>query len=220
MEEVNFVLLWKEQYKKIDQSLAINKQLLEEVINQKAGSAIQSLIRYKTRGVILAVIYLIILGAVLFYAISNYTSGANYFIISIAVIFLINLKALYDYIKHLVWIKNIDYDGSITLIQEKLTRLHLSIIHHSRFMVLQIPFWTTFQLSDKWFPHSVSWGYIIFQIFLTASFTFLAFWLYKNLTVENTNKKWVKALIEGSGGKSIMKAITFYKEIELFKQES
>ena len=36
MEETNFVLLWKEQYEKIDESLAINKQLLKEVISQKA----------------------------------------------------------------------------------------------------------------------------------------------------------------------------------------
>ena len=32
MEETNFVLLWKEQYEKIDQSLVINKQLLKEII--------------------------------------------------------------------------------------------------------------------------------------------------------------------------------------------
>ena len=49
MEETNFVLLWKEQYEKIDQSLVINKQLLKEVVNQKAESSLQSLIRFKTR---------------------------------------------------------------------------------------------------------------------------------------------------------------------------
>lgn len=219
MEETNFVLLWKEHYQKIDQSLAINKQLLKEVISQKAASALQSLIRFKKRGIVAVVIYLILLGVVLFYAAAHYSSAANYFIISMAAIFLINLKALYDYIRHLIWINNIDYDGSITEIQEKLSKLHLSIIHHSRFMVLQIPFWTTFQLSDKWFPHDVSWGYIIFQFLLTAAFSFLAYWLYKNLTLKNLNKKWVKLVIEGSGGKSIIKAIAFYKELEKFKAD-
>ena len=81
MEETNFVLLWKEQYEKIDQSLVINKQLLKGVISQKAESALKSLIRFKIRGIIAAVIYLILLGIVLFYAISNYSSAANYFII-------------------------------------------------------------------------------------------------------------------------------------------
>ena len=220
MEETNFVLLWKEQYEKIDQSLVINKQLLKEIINQKAESALQSLIRFKTRGIVAAVIYLILLGIVLFYSISHYSSAGNYFILSMGAIFLINVKALYDYIKHLVWANNIDYNGSITEIQQKLAKLQISILRHSRFMVLQFPFWTTFYLSDKWFPHSVGWGYIIFQILFTASFTYLAYWLYKNLTVENADKKWIKTLIAGSGGKPVMKALAFYKELETFEQVS
>jgi hypothetical protein len=220
MEETNFVLLWKEHYEKIDQALAINKQILREVISQKAQSSLQSLTRFKARGVAIVVIYLILLGAALFYAISHYSSAANYFIASMGAIFLINIKALFDYIKHLVWINNIDYDGSITEIQQKLTRLQLSIFKHSRIMVLQLPFWTTFQLSNKWFPQNVGWGYLVFQFVLTASFTYLAYWLYKNQTIENADKKWVKTLINGSGGKSVARALEFYKELEKFKQDN
>jgi lysylphosphatidylglycerol synthetase-like protein (DUF2156 family) len=218
MEETNFVLLWKEHYEKIEQSLAINKRLLIETISKKAESSLQSLVRLKSRGIVVAVIYLILLGAVLVYAISHYSSAANYFIASMGIIFLINVKALYDYIKHLVWVNNIDYDGSITEIQQKLTRLQLSIFKHSRIMVLQFPFWTTFYLSSKWFPHDISWQYIIFQFLLTASFTWLAYWLYKNQTLTNAHKKWLKILIGGSGGNAVMRALYFYKEIEEFKQ--
>ena len=218
MEETNFVLLWKEQYEKIDQSLAINIKILQELISQKAASTIQSFIRFKTRGMIAAVIYLLLLGTVLFYAVSHYSSAANYFIVSMGAIFLINLKALFDYIKHVALIRRIDFNGTVTGIQEKLTGLQLSIIQHSRFMVLQLPFWTTFQLSGTWFPHTVGWGYIIFQCFITAAFSLLAIWLYKNQTIENVDKKWVRSLIEGAGGKYLVKAISFYKEIEAFKQ--
>jgi len=218
MEETNFVLLWKEQYEKIDQSLAINRKILQELTSQKAASTLQSFIRFKTRGMIAAVIYLLLLGAVLFYAVSHYVSAANYFIVSMGAIFLINLKALSDYIRHVVLVKNIDYNGTVTGIQEKLSGLQLSVIQHSRFMVLQLPFWTTFQLSGTWFPHTVGWGYIIFQCFITVAFGLLALWLYKNLTIKNVDKKWVKVLVEGAGGKHLVKAISFYKEIEAFKQ--
>ncbi len=218
MEETNFVLLWKEQYEKIDQSLAINKRILKETISQKARSALRSLIRIKATGIIAAVIWLVLLGAALSFAILHYSSAANYFIVSIAAIFLINVKALYDYIKHLAWVNNINYDGSITEIQKKLVRLQLSIFQHVRIMFLQLPFWTTFTLSNKWFPQSVSWMYIIFQILFTASFTYLALWLYKNITLANANKKWVKFLIKGAGGKSVTKALEFYKEIEEFDE--
>lgn len=220
MEETNFVLLWKEHYEKIDQSLAINKQLLRETINGKAQSTLKSLIKLKTIGITALVIYLALLGIVLFYAISHYSSAANYFIISMGIIFLINIRALYDYIKHLVWTNNINYDGSITEIQEKLTKLQLSIFKHSRVMVLQFPFWTTFYLSDAWFPQSVGWSYYVFQFLLTASFTWLAYWLYKNQTIANADKKWLKNLIAGSGGKAVMKALVFYKDIEQFKQSN
>ncbi|MBS1578605.1 MAG: hypothetical protein JST29_03050 [Bacteroidetes bacterium] len=219
MEETNFVLLWKEQYEKIDKTLAINKQLFKEIINQKAESSLQSLKRFKTRGIIAAIIYLIVLGIVLFYAISNYSSAANYFIISIGIIFLINIKALADYIKHLVWTNNINYNGNIIEIQQQLSRLQLSIINHAKIMCLQFPFYTTFYLSNKWFPYEVEFGYIIFQLLLTGSFIYLSYWLYKNHKPENLDKKWFRIMIAGSGGKSVMKAIEFYKEMEEFRKD-
>lgn len=218
MEETNVVLLWKEQYKKIDQSLAINKQFLKEVITTKTQSVLHSLIRLKVVGIIAAVVYLLLLGFVLFYAITHYSSAANYFIISMAAIFLINGKALHDYIKHLTWIDNINYNGSVVEIQQRLVKLELSIIQHTRFTFLQLPFWTTFYLSNKWFPSEVSWSYIIFQVLFTGLFTYLAYWLYKNITLQNLDKKWIRLLVNGSGRKYVMDAMKFNDEIEKFKQ--
>jgi uncharacterized membrane protein len=219
MDETNFVLLWKEQNEKIDQSLAINKQLLKEALNKKVQKALDSLTRLKSFGIIAAVIYLILLGIVLFYAIANYSSASNYFIVSTGAIFLINLKALYDYIKHLAWIDNINYDANIVETQQRLVRLQLSIIRHTRFMFLQLPFWTTFYISNKWFPYDVSWSYIIFQFLFTGLFTYLAYWLYKNITLQNVDKKWVRILINGSGGKYVMDAIKFNNELDKFRQD-
>lgn len=220
MEETNFVLLWKEHYNKIDQSLTINKRILRETTNQKVQSALRGVIRFKTGGIIAAVLYLALLAALLFIAFYNYSAAANYFIVSIGAIFLINVKALADYIKHIIWINRIDLDGSITAIQQQLTKLQLSMYRHTRIMFLQLPFWTTFYLSSKWFPQTVPWEYIIIQVLVTGLFTYLAYWLYKNLTVQNAHKKWVRTLINGSGGKRIMKAMEFYNEIEQFKLES
>jgi lysylphosphatidylglycerol synthetase-like protein (DUF2156 family) len=217
MEDTQFVLLWKEHYDKINQSLVINQRLLKETVHQKAKSVLQSLVRFKTRGIFALVLYLLLLGAVLLMAILHYSTAANYFILSIGIIFIINIRALYDYLKHLVWINNINYDGSITDIQETLVRLQLSLFRHSRIMVLQFPFWTTFFLSNRWFPQSVSWGYLLLQFVLTASFSYLAYWLYKNQTPANADKKWVRKLLAGSGAEKVRKALAFYKELEEFK---
>lgn len=217
MEDTNFVMLWKEHYEKIDRSLAINKKLIRDLTNQKAEAAIQSLVRHKKRGIIAVIFYLLILGALLFFSIADYKSEKNYFIFSIAAIFIVNVKALYDYIKHLAWAKKINYNGNVTDIQQQLSKLQFSIINHAKIMCLQFPFFTTFYLSNKWFPQEVGMGYIIFQLILTGSFTYLSYWLFKNHTIENLNKKWFRNMIAGSGGKSVVKAMDFYKELEEFK---
>ena len=220
MENIELISIWKEQNAKIDKALAINKRLLKEAIGRKAESSLKGLITLTTTGIIAFVIYLLILGYVLFYAISNYSSASNYFIVSMGAIALINVKGFADYIKHLAWTKNINYNGSVVEIQKQLSKIQLSIINHSKIMVLQFPFWTTFYLSDNWFPQDVGLPYIIIQISLTGSFVYLSYWLYKINKPENLSKKWYRNLIAGSGGKPIEKAIEFYREMEEFEKEN
>lgn len=220
MENIDFINIWKEQNAKIEKTLAINKILLKESIGRKAESALGNLVMLKTAGIIAFVLYLILLGYILVYALSNYTSASNYFIVSVAAIALINLKGFTDYIKELAWAKNINYDGSVMEIQKQLSKIQLSIINHSKIMSLQFPFFTTFYLSNNWFPQEVGLPYIIFQIVITGSFIYLSYFLYTNSKPENLNKKWFRNLIAGSGGKSVEKAIEFYKEMEAFEKEN
>jgi hypothetical protein len=220
MENIELINIWKTQNAKIEQTLAINKLLLKETIARKAESSLQGLVKLKTAGIVAFVFYLLILGYALFYAISNYSSASNYFIVSVSAIALINIKGFADYIKHLAWTKHINYDGSVMEIQKQLSRLQLSIIDHAKIMCLQFPFFTTFYLSNNWFPQDVGFTYIIFQIILTGSFIYFSYWLFKNHKPENLNKKWFRNLIAGSGGKSVEKAIEFYREMEAFEKEN
>ena len=219
MENIELINIWKEQNDKIEKTLTINKLLLKDTINRKAESTLNGLVRLTTTGIIAFIFYLIFLGYALFYAISNYSSASNYFIVSVSAIALINIKGFADYIKHLAWTKNLNYDGSVLEIQKQLSKLQLSIIDHAKFMCLQFPFFTTFYLSNNWFPQDVGVAYILFQITLTGSFIYLTYWLYKAHKPENLNKKWFRNLIAGSGGKSVEKAIAFYREIEEFEKE-
>ena len=220
MENIELINIWKDQNAKIEKTLAINKLLLKETIGRKAESSLKGLTRLTTSGIISFVIYLLVLGYALYYAISNYSSANNYFIVSVLAIAAINIKGFADYIKHLIWTKNINYDGSVMEIQKQLSKLQLSIIDHGKIMCLQFPFFTTFYLSNSWFPQDVSTVYVIFQIMLTGSFIYFSFWLYKNHKPENLDKKWFRNLIAGSGGKSVAKAIEFYREMEEFETEN
>jgi hypothetical protein len=218
MSETDFILLWKEHYEKIDQSLAINKRLLKELLSQKASSAVQTLIRGKAFGIAAATIYLLILGAALTIAVAftivHHSPAATYFIVSIGAIFLINIKALYDYIRHLILINRIRYDESVTSIQSRLSRLHWALVRHCRIMVLQFPFWSTFFLSSTWFPGHTPPAFIAIQIAVTGLLTYIAFWLYRNLTLANRDNFWIKIFISSVGGKEVVAAMGFYKELE------
>ena len=219
MENTELISIWKAQNAKIEKTLAINELLLKEVTNNKVKTSLKSLITLKTAGIEAFILYILLLSYLLVYSISNYSSALNYFIVSISVITLVNIKGLADYIKHLVWSNNVNYNGSVMEIQQQLSRLQLSIISHAKGMCLQIPFYTTFYLSNKWFPQDVGLGYIILQVIITGSFVFLTYWLYKNHKPENLDKKWFRNLIAGSGGKPVMKAMEFYKEMEDFKKD-
>lgn len=218
MSETDFIMLWKEHYEKIDQSLAINKRLLKELLSEKATSAIRALARGISFGIIAAVIYLLMLGAALTiavtFAIVHHSPAATYFIVSIGAIFLINVKALYDYIRHLILINGIRYDESVTSIQNRLRRLQWSMVRHTRIMVLQFPFWSTFFLSGTWFPQHTPPAFIALQITITALLTWVAWWLYRNLTLSNLDNRWIKRFVSSVGGKSLLNAMKFYRELE------
>lgn len=86
-------------------------------------------------------------------------------------------------------------------------------------MNLRLSFFTTYYLSNDWFPRQVGLPYIVFQIVLTGSFIYFSYWLYKKNTPKNLNKKWYRNLLAGSGGRSVEKALKFYKEIEEFEND-
>ena len=172
MENMDIINLWKAQDEKLEKVLLINEKLLKEMTGQKAKSTLRSMIRYKIVGVITFVVYLTFLGFALHYAIVNYSSAWNYFIVSVAAITLINLRGFTDYIRHIVLASNINYNGSIMAIQEQLSKLQLSIIDHSKVMCLQFPFFTTFYLSSAWFPSQVGTSFIVLHVIIDKRIIF------------------------------------------------
>lgn len=217
MESKEFIALWKTQNAKIDEVIAVNQALLERLTHQKAKNALRGLSNLKKAGIVSFVLYLLFLGYGLQYGLRHYSSDWNYFMVSVMAITLINIKGLADYIKHLNWVRAVNYDGSVVQIQQQLSKLKLSIVDHVKVMCLQFPFFTTFYLSSSWFPQNAGLFYVIFQIVLTGSFAYLPYWLFKTPNSELLNKKWFSSMIAGSGGKSVIKAIDFYKELEGFK---
>jgi len=219
MENIDFISIWKTQNTKIEQAIALNRKLLREIVDGKAKSAVRSLTILKSTLLFFGILYLIALAGLISFAVTRYSPAWNYFIVSVAAILLINIYAVITYIKHLVWLSEIDYDGPVANIQQKLSQLQLSIIQLTRIMYLQTPFFTTFYLSSNWFPQLSPWPYTLFQLILTGAAVYSSWWVYKNMIVENIDNKLIRSLLSGSGRDTVRKAMDFYKEIEEYKVE-
>jgi hypothetical protein len=216
MEEKDILNLWNLQEAQLQQSLAVNNLLIQELQTQKVRSVLRGLTIKKAAGILSFLIWLMILGSVIFIAIRHYEPSAIYFIISMAGIMAVNIKGLSDHIRHIAMINSINYDAPVTDMQQRLSLLQASFVKNVRIMFLQFPFWSTWHLHVTLFGTAGWWGWLL-QFVLTGSFVYISYWVYKNLSMENRNKKWFRSLVEGSGAQSVAKAMAFYEEVEAFK---
>jgi hypothetical protein len=97
---------------------------------------------------------------------------------------------------------------------------------HLRMAILQIPFYVNYiTIFYTMFFHKFFWV-LTGPIFALANviFGFLLFpfiWrVFKKISYKNMNIPWVKYLIEHAGGKTIVRAMEFLNEIDVYENKS
>ncbi len=214
MEDITLKKLWKAQEEKLDRTMKLNLYLLESLQKQKAESKLNSLARFKLWAVVLGIIWILFLGVLIY---GNQLKNI-YFTVSVGMIMLFNIAAVAVYLKHIALIRQLDYSQSITITQEKLSQLQASTFN-LRFLLLQTPFYTTWFWSTGMI-NDMGLKFWLISVPITLVFCLLAIWLYKNLTLGNMKKKWVRNLVNSTPEhSSVFKAMDFLKEIEEFKKE-
>jgi hypothetical protein len=214
MSTDEFQQLWKAYDAKLEHSLRLNLRLLKEVQTQKTKSVLRTLMAGRVIGLVLGVLYEIILVVVCWYVRSQPVMA-----ISIGVFIVVTGIAMGAYWWELVLIGRIGYGDNIVDTQEKLAGIQSSIIRTLRISWMQLPFWATFFVSNELMRKGgpVFWAV---EIPLVLAFTAIAIVLYRNLTPEKMERrKWVRKLVQGTGWKSVTRAIGFMQEIKEFKQE-
>jgi len=209
-----FIQLWKTHDAKLEHSLQLNLRLLKEVQTQKTRSVLRTLTAGRVIGIVLGVLYEIILCVACWYVRSQPVMA-----ISIGVFIVVTGIAMGAYWWELVLIARIGYAENIVDTQERLARIQSSMIRTLRISWIQLPFWATFFVSNELIRKGgpVFWAV---EIPLVLAFTVAAIVLYRNLTPETMErKKWVRKLLQGTGWRSITRAIGFMREIREFKQE-
>ena len=213
MENEELKNTWNAYDNSLDKLWALNLHCIELVQTQKARSKLHSLAIFKILVVILGILYVLFLGLLIY---GNHLRNM-YFTISIGMIALITSIAIVVYIKHIVMIGQISYSENIVETQNKLSALQSSTINIVRIIWLQLPFWSTWFWSSNWIIYGgIQFWLIPFPI--TLFFTLAAIWLYRYISLKNSNRKLFKILFSSTEWTSITRAMAFLDEIDEFKK--
>ena len=213
MSTDEFQQIWKAYDAKLEKSLQLNLRLLKEMQTQKAKSALGTFVAGSFFMVVFGVVWVLLLGVLLVYVRSQPVMA-----VSFAAFIFCSVVAIGEYIRDIRVIRRIGYAENIVDTQEKLAGLQSSMIGSLRIVWLQLPFWSTFFISNELIRKGGT-TFLMIQIPITLLLVVAAIFLYRNITVENAKKKkWVRALIRGTGARSVARAMDFMKEIEDFKE--
>ncbi len=214
MSTDEFQQIWKAYDAKLEKSLQLNLRLLTEVQSQKARSVLGALVTGRIFMIVVAGVYLALMCFGFWFVRTQPVMA-----VSFAVIILCTLLAVGEYIREIGVIRGMNYGENIVDNQIKLAGIQSSIIRSIRISWLQLPFWSTFFISNELLRKGGR-EFLLIQIPITLLLTIVAVFFYRNITIEYAGrKKWVKAMIRGTGIKSISRAMDFMKEIEDFKKD-
>jgi len=186
---------------------------MRELQTQKAEDNIGAFKRNQIAGLVLGILWIAVLVFFTFHA-----GGNPYFAGSIGLIAVFNIFAVAAYVRHLALLDSISITDSVTDAQQKLAAIQMSLSYVGRIMILQAPFWCTFWYNQDLVNHAGTQFWVI-NLSVVAIFIVLSVYLFQKLSYKNIHIKWVKAFNESFGGKKLIKAMEFLKDIEAYKSE-
>jgi hypothetical protein len=221
MEDKILSELLNEYDRKISESLPVNTQLLSELKTKKSFSQLKKLRRNRLIELVIALFISFLLGIFLYN--SWYIIG---WVISACIIMSFTIFAISSCIRQLILISKFNLNQPVVENQKILANLQLYNIMYLRIGILQIPFYMTYITImvriffgiDFWVHVSLPWvlANLAFSVLL---FPFI-WWVFKKISYKNMNIPWVKYLIEHAGGKTIVRAMEFLNEINVYENKS
>ena len=214
MEDTEILNLWKSYDKKLEHSLMINRQNVEDITKMKIRSLLASMTPLKIFTVLTGIAWVAFVDILV---VNLFHVASPFFLISAGFQSLLTTLAIGIYLYQLIVIQRWDVDEPILATQQNIVRLKLSTLWIDRILFLQLPAWTTFY----WNKNMLTNGSAIFiQLIISGIFTFAAIWLFFNIKYENRDKKWLRFIFSGQEWNSLIKAMQLLKENEESNFES
>jgi len=211
MNEQEWKNEWKAYQQKLDQTLAYNKIMVEQITQNKMNQLLNQTKPMKYVGIALGIFWVLFLDTLV---VVGFLSGGISFPVSLLILSILYKIAIGTYLYHLYLIRQVNQTTAVMEAQRPLAQLKTSTITILRIMVLQLPFWTTWYLNPM-LPFYSNVGYWVINLMITGLFTFAAIWLYRNIRWDQSSSGWLKFLMEDREWLNIQKASQLLEE---FKQ--
>jgi hypothetical protein len=213
MSSDEFQQLWKAYDVKLQRSLKLNRQLVEEIRSRKVRVSFNWQIGFKLMVIVLGIGWNIVMGSLLWAFRSN-----PVFVVSAGLIILFTSYCIAGYFMQLLLMLQINLSKSILATQKQLAQLEAVIVWTLRVSFLQAPVWPFLFVPAVLRPGDAPLYWTILVV-VAAALAATAVWMYRRITVTGANSGWVRKLVDNEGGKSIARARAFMKEIEEYKRE-
>lgn len=208
---------WNEQNKKLNESLRLNEDLIENVKIDKTKSKMYGLLIKRIAEAIVFFIIVMMLGT---YIGNNFTLTAP--VISALVLFAFSIVGLSGSIGQIFYIMSIDYEKPVVEIQKDISRVRTHSIQILRLILLSVPFYTAYIFLgakiilgfDLFTSADDIW--LITQAVFSVILLFPTFWLVRELG-RKTNKKWLKGLLDKLVGSTTFDAVRLLEDLNEFK---
>ena len=214
MTDEDLKLLWQQSDRKLDDIRAFTRQNREEITRIKLESTIRGMRPTKWAAIALGLAWVvgmdILLCTVLWQA-------PPFLFVSALIQILITKVAILIYMYHLALIDRIDFAGPIVTTMGRLSKLRSMTMLSTRVLLLQLPVWTTFYITDDMIQHAPWWGWVL-QGAVTLSFMVAALWLFFNIRLENKDSRWFRLLFAGKEWQPILRAMELYENTESFQK--
>jgi len=219
MNESELKKLWQTTNEKLEENLALNNELKNDMTSVKVHGIIGSMKPLKIFTLIVGILWVVFGAGFLGGIFANtYQEVNKFFLYSATVQVVLTAIALGIYIFQLIKIYQVEITDPILQTQKKLAELKVSTLWVARIMFLQIPVWTTFwwneTMLNDW--NALQWGV---TLSVTIAATILSIWLFMNIKYENRNKRWFNLIFTGKEWSPLMKSIEMLDQIKDYEPD-
>lgn len=214
MSADEFQQLWKEYDSKLQKSLHLNQQLMEELHTRRMHVSFNWQIFFKFFMILLGVAFNILLGTLLWRFRAN-----PVFVVASALLILFTSFSICGYLTQALLMMRINMVKSIMKTQKELAWLETIIVWTLRISFMQAPIYAFLFIPRIAIANGGPLFWTI-EIAIAALLLVTVIWLFRKITVPNSRSGWVKKLVDNEGGRSIARARELIKEIEEFRKEA